>query len=221
MKKQIFLYIVLTYGENAPAKFRNLPAAAVQLRSLQTFSRRFPDHTPVFGVDYARRIEGLKSIPRLQKALLISRKGGGGIVLIDDIFRLFRICEIKDRKRFFDELCTFKRSLFSLRHSSFVEDLNEAVRNLLVYHPEKVKSLRQQSGRSRTESARAASLAERASKAILIFDKLNELREELTLINGAVSLAEIATEANIRGLTTARGGMWTAQNVHRVLSRHE
>lgn len=70
------------------------------------------------------------------------------------------------------------------------------------------------------DDARARSVASRTAKAT---DRASVVEPIITELRaaGAVSLRELATGLNARGVPTARGGEWSAVQVQRVLARTE
>ena len=125
------------------------------------------------------------------------------------------------------ELEPFVDHLFSLRHVSSLSEMNSDQKRNLLLHPEisihwSVKGARnlKTSKAERDDSserARNASVESRKSATAKRDQKIVDLRNEMISDEKPSASADIANEADLRLLRTARGMLWTERSINKAL----
>ncbi|WP_026759193.1 hypothetical protein [Sediminimonas qiaohouensis] len=217
MSGKVICYVLITYGANPSGSIRTHPAAKAQIGLFQKSLERFPQVKAKFVVDYARRIEGLGSLPKLQRMLVALSDIDGPSICIDDLSRVFRITNLQQRQNLIEELQEFGKYIFSIGHQKRLSEFSsDEIRNLILF-PEKSKRLARQDRSRDTTSARLSSAKSRAETSKKNAHLLRQVEEELKGTESRVTLQMIADGANARGMRTSRGKEWTPQNVGRML----
>ncbi len=217
MSGEVICYVLITYGQKPSGSIRTHPAAKAQLGLFESIRQRYPQLKTKFVVDYARRIKGLASLPKLQRMLVALSDIDGPSIRIDDLSRVFRITNLRQRQNLMEELQEFGKYIFSMGHQKRLSEFSPDEIHDLILHSEKSKRLAKQ-GRSRdTMSARLSSAQSRAATSKRNAHLLGQVKEELTRTESRVTLQKIADHANARGMRTSRGKEWTPQNVGRML----
>lgn len=217
MSGNVICYVLITYGAKPSGSIRTHPAAKAQIGLFQKSLERFPQVKAKFVVDYARRIEGLASLPNLQRMLVALSDIDGPSIRIDNLSRVFRITNPQQRQNLMEELQGFGKYIFSMGHQKRLSEFSPAEINSLILCPEKSKRLAKQERTRDTMSARLSSAQSRAATSKRNAHLLGQVKEELTRTESRVTLQMIADGANARGMRTSRGKEWTPQNVGRML----
>lgn len=217
----MIFYVLLTYGIRPTGAIKSHPAAKAQLALINRLVSLDPQIKPKVVFDYARSVEGLRSLPQLAYVLARLQGFDGPKVRLDDLSRLFRIAEMRDRERLLKELQVYGSILFSLKHRKTLSEFSTNEIHNLILHAEKSKSPAQQQRAGDTANARAASINSRKSRSIAVARQLQALKNELLQREVPAVNQNVADEANARGIRTTRGGKWTAQNVDRMLKSLE
>lgn len=151
-----------------------------------------------------------------------------GQVFIDDLRRMFRVCRKDRRRSLLEDLQEYGDYLTDVRTGHRVSELSEIAELELLHWPTRKpfrvpgasKATTPPAARqTQTQPARVASAVARAAEADKRAMAIWSIREELVAQQGHVSYAEIAAEATRRGLHTAQGGAWRANNIGRALER--
>ncbi len=217
----MIFYVLLTYGNRPTGPIRSHPAAKAQLALIDRIVSLNPRIKAEVVCDYARSVEGLRSLPRLEK-VLASLKGVDDVnVRLDDLSRLFRKAKMRDRERLLEELQVYGSSLYSVKHMKTLSKFSTSEIHNLVLHAEKSIFPAQQERAGDTAHARAASIISRKGKSIAVAKQLQAVKDELLRKKVPAVNQSVADEANARGIRTTRGGKWTAQNVDRMLKSLE
>lgn len=220
MSGEVICYVLITYGEKPSGSIRTHPAAKAQIGLFDKWFQHFPHSQRLparFFGDYARRVKGLASLPKLQRMLVALSNIDGPSIRIDDLSRVFRITNPQQRQNLMDELQEFGKYIFSMGHQKRLSEFSpDEIRDLIV-HPEKSKRLAKQDRSRDTMSARLSSAKSRAEASKSNAHLLGQVKEELTRTESRVTLQKIADHANARGMRTSRGKEWTPQNVGRML----
>jgi hypothetical protein len=177
-------------------------------------------------MDYCRKGTGLASFPTLVTCLR-SCKGTRAKVLMDDIRRLFAICEpgcrqdpLTDLIDYGDHLVGLRQDLYNTAVQKDMSHFLKCNRPIRYRYGNIVSLLSEEDRRAQTARATARSGANRGLLADRMADTLVELREELMAAEGSAhSHRRLADIANDRGLRTTRGNQWTRATVARVLKR--
>lgn len=221
-------YVLLTHGAKPTGSLKSHPAATQQLANLKAFSKGVGHDFQIVVHDYARSISGIHSLPNLRRILDEIRAQEAGAMVIDDISRLFRACEIENRQCFLTELQPSAGRIIGVRQKGVMSDLTEVQTALIASgalsakfeapNSEKVNKGTGE-GREQTRKATKASTQSRGSLADEKAREIVQLKAELEKIRDSVTLKELAEEANLRHLVTSRGKPWTAPGVWRALQR--
>ncbi|WP_170333259.1 hypothetical protein [Ruegeria arenilitoris] len=217
----MIFYVLLTYGNRPTGPIKSHPAAKAQLALIDRIASLNPRIKAEVVFDYARSVEGLHSLPRLEKVLASLNDVDGVKVRLDDLSRLFRIAKMGDRERLLEELQVFGSSLYSVKHKKTLSNFSTGEIHNLILHAEKSNLPAQQERAGDTANARAASLNSRKGKSIAVAKQLQAVKNELLRREVSAVNQNVADEANARGIRTTRGGKWTAQNVDRMLKSLE
>lgn len=180
--------------------------------------------------DYARRVEGLSSVPKLRALLEASTERKAGF-LTDDFRRIFSRCPLERRNVLHDEICELGDYFIDLRTRKAFNALSRDFRlTQVVFHQgpvnfrledRKEKGGPTSKGRLQTKRATKVSGIIRGRMADRKAEELAALRDELERENQAVTLIEIAEEANTRGILTTQGNSWSPATVQRALKRFD
>lgn len=220
MPQPRIFYVLVTYGPKPTNSLKAHPAAKSQLRLFDSLVERRPEFYTMIVSDYARRIEGLYSLPRLQHALsIVEEKGGRQAIFFDNLARLFRKTRPGNRQGLLDELQHFGAHIHSFAHHKRLASFSNSELSTLLLHPEKAKPLAKQDRNRDMTPAQVASENSRRSSAVKMAQSLETVRDELVRKNGETTWRAIAEEANSRGIRTNTGKEWSPQNVSRVLNR--
>lgn len=212
-------YILLTHGKRPTENFLGHPAAKSQVRYFNMICSHKGIQKPQYLYDYARTAKSLASLPTLKFVLKKLERAGEGSVVVDDIARLIKICDLSYRVDFVQELQVYGHWIYSINHKNTLSDIPEKTIHGLILHPEKSKHPAKQQRHKNTVAARTSSEASRSNIADQNARRLAAVRDELVAAHGTATLQQISYEATARGLTSTRGGNWTPQNVARVLKR--
>lgn len=215
----MIFYVLLSYGRKPDGSIRNHPAAAAQMRLFDDVVEHYKPKEDKRFFDYARRVTGIASLPKLQAFMIALSERGNGTVSIDDLSRIFRICPWNMRNQLLDDLLVFKAHLHSITHRKALIDFSDTEIKNLIIHPEKSKSLARTRGNRDSSTARKSSMKVRREKALQKAEALKRLEDRLLEANTNVSWRMIAEAANAAGLRTTRGQLWTASNVARTMER--
>ena len=180
-----------------------------------------------FRFDYARKIRQLDDLPVLSHTLSTIEKVERGVVIVDDLSRLFRCCEMIKRQDLLGQLEMFGEHVASLRHGARLSNMSSDQKHDLLLYPERrwaVKGVRtltssRDERANATELARIASLKSRKNAAAKRDQKIADLRHELIDAGMPSAASDIASEADRRLLRTAHGLSWTARSVRQALAR--
>lgn len=180
--------------------------------------------------DYARRVEGLSSVPKLRALLEASTERKAGF-LTDDFRRIFSRCPLERRNVLHEEICELGDYFIDLRTRKAFNALSRDFRlTQVVFHQgpvnfrledRKEKGGPTSKGRLQTKRATKVSGIIRGKMADRKAEELAALRDELERENQAVTLIEIAEEANTRGILTTQGNSWSPATVQRALKRFD
>jgi hypothetical protein len=108
--------LLLTHGAKPTGPINNHPAARAQIANMKALRERSGDQQkPRVIFDYSRKIRGLTSLPQLARFLNAAREQGSGMIVMDNISRLFAACDVDHRRALLDELLTNKDHFFGLR----------------------------------------------------------------------------------------------------------
>lgn len=218
MPQQLICYVLVTYGPKPTNPLKAHPAAKSQLRLFDSLVEQRPQSHTVIVSDYARRIEGLYSLPRLQHALSIVEEKGGPTIHFDNLARLFRKTHPGHRQGLLDELQHFGLHIHSFAHHKRLASFSNNELSKLLLRPEKDKKLAKQDRNRDMTPAQVASENSRRSSALKMARSLATVRDELVRKNGETTWRAIAEAANSRGIRTNTGRKWSPQNVSRVLN---
>lgn len=225
----MIFYVLLTHGAKPTGSAEKHPAARAQIANFKAF-RAEKDH-PVESLiaDYQRKVTGLASLPKLSFALDIALKGGQGIIVMDNIARLFAACDDKHRRDLLNEMLCYKDHLLGLSQGGLLSQLSETRLALLASGRETTRytygrtrrrsSLSKAERQMQTADATRASGIARRQAADEKARQLDAIRSELAHKHENPTLKMIAEEANSRGIMTTRGGIWTSSTVGRSLNR--
>ena len=111
-------YLIATYGKNFAPKIKLCPAVSTQIANLQYFYPQDATVRYIFVGDYARNIDGLDDLPVLKSTLKKVSLQERGLLVIDDISRLFRPCTLPNRPNLLSELEPFGDRLVSRRENA-------------------------------------------------------------------------------------------------------
>ena len=226
-KNARFFYLIATYGKKPTANITRCPAVSIQIANMRRFSPHDDLRRDYFMGDYARKINRLDDLPILKATLDKSMKGKVGVLIVDDICRIFRICSFLSRADLFEELRLYGDCLISLRQKLKLSEFSADQSRDVVLNAEKSRYGQFGGARKRlasqveradaTEEARIASIASRQSAAIKRGRQIIELEDQMKAAGQPHSSADLATEANARGLRTSRDLPWTARSVRDVI----
>ena len=221
-------YMLITYGPKPKGSFENCPAAQQQVSNLffaaekatgeRSFKHRY---------DYARKVHGLDSLPEL-KALLDRAKKAKATIFIDTFTRLFARCPTEDRVKFLNDLQEYSGFFKDIHSGQDIGSLSNANKYRILTATPPVKFVleshqksprRPDEKREQTKKATQASQEARTEAANLKASELRRLKTELLHNRDSISNAELAREANERGLMTTRRSKWSAASVTRALKR--
>ena len=228
MELHMIGYLLITYGPKPKGTLENCPAAQQQVSNLfLTAEKATGERSFKHSYDYAREVRGLASLPAL-KALLNKAKDAKATIFIDTFIRLFARCPTEDRVKFLNELQEYSGSFKDIHTGQDIGSLSSAnkyriltalppVKFVLESHPQSPR--RPDEKREQTKKATQASQEARAEAANLKASELHGLKAELLQNRDGITNADIAREANERGLTTTRRSKWSAASVARALKR--
>ncbi|WP_145991948.1 hypothetical protein [Neptunicoccus cionae] len=140
-----------------------------------------------------------------------------GLIILDDLARIFRKAPLSCRDVLLEELKIFGDYILSLRHGKKLSDFTDRDIKLLLLHPEKSKSGSAGRVRWNTGKARKASAISRTARSREVKNEIRGLQQKLQRERGPLTLQAIADEANCLGLRTSRGKEWTRQTIGRAL----
>ncbi|KAJ30995.1 hypothetical protein PM01_08760 [Sulfitobacter pontiacus 3SOLIMAR09] len=221
-------YLLINYGPKPKGSLKNCFAAQQQIRNLMfaaetiTGKREF---TPAY--DYAREVRGLDSLPAL-KSLLDKARKANATIFIDTFIRLFSNCPNEGRIRLLKELRDYSghfkdihsgEDIGSLSDKNLIRLVNamSPVKFTLESRPQSPR--RPDEKREQTKKATQASQAARTEAATQKSRELQSLKAELLKHQTGLTNADLAREANERGLLTTRRSKWSAASVNRALKR--
>ena len=221
-------YLLITYGPKPKGALRDCTAAHQQVRNLLFAAEKITgkrEFTPEY--DYAREVRGLDSLPAL-KALLEKAREAKATIFIDTFIRLFSNCPIERRINLLKELREYsghfkdihsREDIGSLSAKNLIRLVNamSPVKFVLESHPQSPR--RPDEKREQTKKATQASQEARTEAANLKATELHRLKTELLHNRDSISNAELAREANERGLITTRKSNWSSASVVRALKR--
>lgn len=137
-KSSRLFYTILTYGKKPAGKIPFHPAASAQIANLETAfppDARYQDRTVW---EYARVIHCLDDLPRLKAILQEMTIKEIGLLIMDDVSRLFRVCKQPDRAGLLLELKPFADRLYSLRHGLTLSAFSDVKRGAFSEFPEQL-----------------------------------------------------------------------------------
>lgn len=225
----MIFYVLLTHGAKPFGSAENHPAARAQLANLKAF--RAEKEPPVEGIiaDYQRKVTGLASLPKLSGTLDIALNGGGGLVVMDNIARLFAACDARHRRDLLMELLRYKAHFLGLRQGGLLSHLNETQLKFMASGRETTRytyggtrprnNLSKAERQMQTADAALASRIARGQAADEKAHQLDTIRRDLARKHENPTFRMIAEEANSQGITTTRGGTWSSSTVGRSLGR--
>jgi len=224
----MLIYILIDYGPKPTGPIRNCIAAKQQIRNFRhVINSSEIDISLRIYSDYSRTRSKLSDLPKLE-AILKQAKDRGGKVWIDDFRRIFVKCNLGQRVGLFNELRSYAGHFRDLRTNEDIGTLSQvkarnilAVESPLRFSMTKVSrsTMSAEDKRDQTRKATQASQAARAEAAIQKAEELQRLKAELLKQQDGITNADLAREANKRGLETTRRGRWSATTVKRALKR--
>ena len=177
--------------------------------------------------DFAPIIWDLSSLPGLKAGLKLSRNTRKRVI-IDDYRRIFTKCPNANKVDLLKELQSFGSALVDLRTGRPIGELTHELSKYILLAEAPIRfqfAPSQRTPRSLnvlrldTAAANKASAKSRSKAADDLATQLAGLRDEIMNDAPKVTYKQIANAANAQGLTTTRGGLWTASSVHRALKR--
>ncbi len=223
-------YLLITYGPKPTGSLNSCKAALQQLRNLFFVAEKLTGKRELKSKhDYAREVCSLDSLPEL-KALLIKAREADAVILIDTFDRIFSKCPKAERARLFIELKEYSGHFKDIRSGEDIGSLTakNIVRIMNATSPVKYvletapqRSRHSEDKREQTRKATRASQEARAEAANRKAEELQVLKIELLKEQESITDADLAHEANERGLQTTRGGRWSTAAVKRALKRLE
>lgn len=223
-------YVLISHGPNPryrPKEYRQT-LASYKLFKL-AMERSSVDSDFDFWFDYARKVDGLSSLPVL-KELLEASKTMDARLITDDFRRIFSRCPLDNRIALLNEIREHGRHFKDLRTRQSITELSDSLVRSIVLHEGPVrfqlpgtnkKTEPTAEGRRQTAPATAVSKRIRGHVADKKAEELAKLREELSSADHTPTLKQIADEANARGIQTTRGKDWSVASVQRQLKRLE
>ncbi|SMO80502.1 hypothetical protein SAMN06265173_11527 [Thalassovita litoralis] len=224
----LLCYVFVSYGPNPTLRPESYLEGLPQTRALQAWvQERLPDQVCRYYCDYRRRVRSLSDLPRLRAVLTVAREVDAP-VFIDDFSRVFARCEtIEGAVALVEELRALGGRFYDLKRGKVFVDLTQGELGDLLKLAlgriglEGVRKARGASGNAQTAKATQMSLRVRRIRADRVAEALLKLRDRLREEHGAVGLRQLAEAANLEGLRTSRGGMWSVSTVQRSLKRLE
>ncbi|MBL6426560.1 MAG: hypothetical protein HOY44_03410 [Maritimibacter sp.] len=219
-------YVLVSHGAINGRFIGKLPGARMQIANIATWwELSSPEKLPC-AYEYRRKPRSLDDLPILRVLLERAERIGNGLVLMDDLSRLFRNCPLPYREPFFREISAYRRHIFGIRQRKRLGELSEDHAKILVavagrseFNIAGVKR-RVFDAEGRDDSVRIAaqaSLIARKKNAARKAIMLAEIRDEIESRDGKATLASIAMTANEKGLRTTRHKLWSASSVKRAL----
>jgi len=231
MNKAVSAYLIATHGRREVTE--DHPAVRQQVANIRIFVRKVQSRTEEqeggktnYYFDYARKVRGLSSLPKLERAL--TRVSEGHFLIMDGLSRLWRACPNREaRDRLLADLELYSSKLFGVRQISPLSDLTRETIDLLMSgalnprfqlapREDKRPHIKRQ---LQTASASVMSKKVRRSAADAKAHELHKIRDELQAGADRVTNKMIADRANEQGLRTTRGGPWRPDTVARQLKR--
>ncbi len=229
----MFAYLLLAYGKkpDQDTKILSHAAARSQFRNFRALIPAQVLKQVAFVADYARKIECLDDLPNLASRLRSFRNVGEGTIIVDDFARLFRACEPHHRVALMNELEEFGSHISSLRHSSKLSKISGETKRLIILHPELTRNrpirgakrigTTPENRAEQTAMARGASLESRRTAAAVRRDAVLAMKADLEADGIPRSAAEVAEEANRRGLRTGHGRLWSKRAVQDMIRQSD
>ncbi|MBI1216924.1 MAG: hypothetical protein GC186_00110 [Rhodobacteraceae bacterium] len=227
----MLVYIFLAHGKKPKTRGEVIThvAARGQMRNIAARYSTFPTSEDRFNWDYARAIQCLDDLPRLAKFLRRLHASGQGVILVDDLARIFRACALDRRIDLMAELEPFGAHIGSLRHSKTLSTMPGDMKANLISHAELIQNWSARGARKvrmsdadraeQTLIARDASIVARQVGARCREDMILSLKDELEADGVARSALQLAEEANRRGSRTAHGRAWSERAVKDMIRR--
>jgi hypothetical protein len=224
----MLIYLLIDYGPKPTGPMKGCAAAKQQISNFSHLINSIERSvSPSVFHDYSRSRTKLSDLPNLEH-LLKQAKDAGAVIWIDDFRRIFVKCDSAERVALFDEIRNYAGHFRDLRTKRDIGELSHGVaRNILeVESPlrfsiAKATRLRMSADekRQQTRKATQASQEARTEAANLKANELHMLKTELLQNRDSVTNAELAREANERGLMTTRRSKWSAASVARAFKR--
>ena len=224
----MLVYLLIDYGPKPTGPIKDCAAAKQQISNFRhLINSNERSVSPSVFHDYSRSRTKLSDLPKLEH-LLKQAKDAGAVIWIDDFRRIFVKCDSAERVGLFNEIRNYAGHFRDLRTKRDIGELSHVItRNILeVESPLRFSiakatrsTMNADEKRQQTRKATQASQEARAEAANLKASELHGLKAELLQNRDGITNADIAREANERGLTTTRRRKWSAASVARALNR--